>query len=107
MRAIAIISTILLASSLSGCGAVRATSALAQANQKFEQVTAAGAAEKAPYEYTLGKEFLNKAREEIGYSDYQVAERLAKQANGIFAHAARIALDDEQSGANEPSQSEE
>lgn len=46
----------------------------------------------APYEYYSALEYLHKAREEVGYSDYEAAIEYAREARS-FAHKARdIAL---------------
>lgn len=71
---------------LGGC-AVRATSVLLQAEQKVRAAETAGAAERAPYEFTLAKTYLDKAKEETGTSDYGAAETLALRA-GTYADAA-------------------
>ncbi|MCP4605436.1 MAG: DUF4398 domain-containing protein [Proteobacteria bacterium] len=46
----------------------------------------------APYEYYSALEYLRKAREEVGYSDYEAAVEFAREAR-LLAHKARdIAL---------------
>lgn len=46
----------------------------------------------APFEYYTALEYLSKAREEVGYSDYQIALKYARRSRE-FAHKARsIAL---------------
>lgn len=92
---------------LTGCGVFRSTSALVQAQQRYESAKAVGAREKAPYEYTLGVEYLGKAREEAGYSDYQVSERLAQQAQALLAEAERKATGASAPTAPGPSGSQE
>jgi hypothetical protein len=42
----------------------------------------------APYEYYSALEYRRKAREEVGYSDYEAAVEFARQAR-IFARKAR------------------
>ena len=42
----------------------------------------------APYEYYSAVEYLTKAREEVGYSDYEAAIEYARQSR-IFARKAR------------------
>ncbi|MBN2343897.1 MAG: hypothetical protein JXX29_17295 [Deltaproteobacteria bacterium] len=46
----------------------------------------------APYEYYSALEFLSKAREEVGYSDYQAALKYARQARSFAKKARDIAL---------------
>lgn len=77
--------------SLPACGVALSTTAIVQAQNRFEAAKAAGAEEVAPYEYVMGVEYLRKAREEAGYADYQVAERMAARAQALFAEAARKA----------------
>jgi hypothetical protein len=61
--------------------------ALVQANQAIAEAEAAGAVEKAPYQYTMAREAHKKAREEWGGSEYQTAEELARLAE-TYAHQA-------------------
>jgi hypothetical protein len=51
----------------------------------------AGAERHAPYEYTAAEEYLQKAREEYGYSDYLAAERYAVLALDMATRAKRRA----------------
>jgi hypothetical protein len=95
------------AAALTGCGVFRSSSVIVQAQQRYESARAAGAGAKAPYEFTLGTEFLRKAREEAGYSDYQVAERLAQQAQALLAEAERQATGAEPKAAPRDTGSEE
>ncbi len=77
---------------LGGC-AVRATMNLVEAEQRLRAAATAGAADAAPYEYTLAVTYLEKAREETGYSDYSAAERLA-QRSMAYADAALTRVGD-------------
>ena len=65
---------------MSGCAAGRASYFLVDATRAYKDAVDAGAVERAPYEITLAKEYLAKAREEDGYSDYGAAERLSKRS---------------------------
>ena len=47
----------------------------------------ADAAKKHPYELTLAHEYYVKAKEEAGYSQFEISEKLAKQASE-YAHVA-------------------
>lgn len=76
---------------LSGCGVYRSTVALQSARQSYDRAQAAGASRLAVYEYTLGVEYLKKAREEVGYADYSTGESLAKQAESYLKKAAKKA----------------
>ena len=46
----------------------------------------------APFEYYSALEYLSKAREEVGYSDYQAALKYARQAREYARKAREIAL---------------
>ncbi len=64
---------------LSGCAA-RATIRLVEADQHVQAAIKAGAGTRAPYETTLARAYLDKAREEAGRSDFGAAEQLARRA---------------------------
>lgn len=68
------------AASLTGCGnslyALRANAAAS----KLEEARSAGAEQRAPYEYTLAKEHLDKAMSEAAEADYGDAYTLANAA---------------------------
>ncbi len=84
--------SILTVAVFSGCGVARSTSAIVEARHEYEAAKQVDAGKRAPYEYTLGVEYLRKAKEEAGYSDYQVAERLAKRAQAWLQEARRAAM---------------
>jgi len=46
----------------------------------------------APYEYYSAVEYLHKAREEVGYSDYQAAVEYARESRSFARSAREIAL---------------
>jgi hypothetical protein len=46
----------------------------------------------APYEYYSAVEYLHKAREEVGYSDYEAAIEYAREARSFARSAKEIAL---------------
>ena len=62
-----------------GCAAARGNYYLFDATDVLMKANAAGASE-AIYEWTMATEFLQKAREEAGYSDYEYAETLARES---------------------------
>lgn len=67
---------------------------LLSANAAFEKAALAGAEKHAPYEYWRAKEYLAKAREEAGYSDFEIAVdycRIARKAaeQGLASTRAR------------------
>lgn len=68
------------ASTLLACGPTKSTGALIQARSAIKRAEAADAQKKHPYELTLAREYYIKAKEEAGYSQFEIAEKLAKQA---------------------------
>jgi len=62
------------------CGPIRSTSGVVYARQAIQEAETEGADSVALYEMTLAREYLRKAREEMGYNDYYMAEQLAIKA---------------------------
>lgn len=79
---------LLLVGAGAACGPVRSTAYLLDADVALQAAKTAGAETYAPYEYTSAQLYLFKAREEVGYSDYQVAVEFATKASK-FANEAR------------------
>lgn len=77
--------------SFSGCGIIWSTNALQDAKTRYKEADVMGARETATYEFTLGEEFLKKAREEYGYSDYRNAQILAERASSALNEARKRA----------------
>jgi len=77
---------------LPGCAA-RAGYFLLDAARTVQDARDADAETRAIYEYTLAEEYLKKAREEDGYSDYQAAEELARRAREEALRAAETAAE--------------
>lgn|GEM_PF-1964432 len=75
----------------SGCIAGKAGYYLVDAEQAYRAAEEAGAAELAVYEFTLAKEYRDKAWEEAGYSDYGPAEEYAKKSLEYSQKAEKIA----------------
>ena len=65
---------------LTGCGPITSAGVIKDARFSVTKAKMAGAQIGAPYEYFGAVERLHKAREEQGYSDYQAAIDLAKEA---------------------------
>lgn len=63
-----------------GCGPVQSTSHIHSAEATFEKARVAKAHEKSPYEYYRAQNYLYKAKEEWGYSDFEAAIDYAEQA---------------------------
>ena len=72
---------------LPGCAAARAGYFIVSAQQKYEAALSEGAAERAPYETTLAGAYLDKAREEDGYNDFGITEKLCKRSMEMSARA--------------------
>jgi len=62
------------------CGPIRATTGMTDARLAIQDAEAEGADAVALYEMTLAREYLGKAREELGFNDYYMAEQLALKA---------------------------
>ncbi len=77
----------LLISGASGCAAARAGYFLVNAQRKYQSAMDQGADDRAPYEATMAGAYLDKAREEDGYSDYGVTEKLCKRSMEMSAKA--------------------
>src|SRR5215470_978739 len=97
---------VLAVAPLLGCGPVEYISQVG--NRAASAVSAAKQAEAdryAPYEYTAAEEYLHKAREEAGYSQYQDSIEYGHKAEEMAQRARAIALDhmSQPSGARAPS----
>lgn len=77
----------ILVSGVSGCAAARAGYFIVNAERKYQSAMEQGADERAPYEATLALAYLEKAKEEDGYSDYGVTEKLCKRSMEMSAKA--------------------
>lgn len=91
---------VLVPSLLSGC-AVRSAYVLLNAERSVTKARDAGAEERSAYEYTLARAYLEKAREENTYSEYQVSERLAKSAMEYAQRALENTSDAEREYSDE------
>lgn len=63
------------------CGPVQSTAFLLDAEVQIEAARTAQADKFAPYEWTLANLYIHKAREEVGYSDFEAAVDFAKKAS--------------------------
>jgi hypothetical protein len=66
--------------------------ALASTEEETAPVEVGEATCDAPYEYYSAIEYLRKAREEVGYSDYEAAVEFAREARSLARKARDIAL---------------
>ena len=73
---------------LVSCGPITAATMIRDAQVEIEAARSAGADKAAPFAFTSCEAFLEKAQEEEGYSDFQVAIDLAKKAI-VYARAAK------------------
>ena len=64
-----------------GCGPLRSTTYILDAEVQIEAARTAGAEKYAPYPFTLAQLYLKKAREEVGFSDYEVGVGFAEKAS--------------------------
>jgi hypothetical protein len=77
---------------LAGCGPIQSTAVLLDADVQVEAARAAGAAKAAPFEFAAAEAYLHKAREEVGYSDYEPAVAYARKALDLATQAKDKAL---------------
>lgn len=76
------------AGALAGCGPLKSTSHLLDAEVQIQAARTAGAEKLAPYEWTAANLYIHKAREEVSYSDYQAGVDFAEKASR-YANEAR------------------
>ena len=77
---------------LSGCyAATRSTVHMVEASQKLTEARDAGAPARAVYAWTKADEYMKKARDEWGRSEFQSAERLFEKSQKWSEEAARLA----------------
>ncbi|HEX8818465.1 MAG TPA: DUF4398 domain-containing protein [Archangium sp.] len=77
---------------LAGCGPVRSTSHLLDAEVQIQAARTAGAEKLAPYEWTKANLYIRKAREEVSYSDYQAGVDFAEKASRSATKAREEAM---------------
>ncbi|MBX2796492.1 MAG: DUF4398 domain-containing protein [Myxococcales bacterium] len=65
---------------VSGCTASKASLQLVSAEQALLRAERFEAPTRAEYEYTMAVRYLEKAREEAGYSDFRIADALARKS---------------------------
>lgn len=73
----------LLLALATGCGPIRSTVGIIQAEQVLREARELGAAEVAPYPMTVAEELVRKAVEEQGYADYSTSWQLATEARDL------------------------
>ncbi len=77
------------------CGPIRSTTGMVDARAAIRAAEEVNADSVALYEMTLAREYLDKAREEMGYNDYFVAEQLSIKAMELAIAAREKAVGDE------------
>jgi hypothetical protein len=92
----------LLALLAAGCGPVRATSVIGDAEAAIARARAADGERLAPYETVSAQLYLAKAREQQGRAQYGAAEDLAKQSMRFAREAVERAGEQRSRGAATP-----
>ena len=77
-----------LSGALCACGPIKSTAFLLDAEVQIEAARTAGADKLSPYEWTAANLYIHKAREEVGYSDFEAGVEYAGKASK-FANDAR------------------
>jgi Domain of unknown function (DUF4398) len=85
-----------------GCGPVRATSVVGDAEAAVARARAADGERLAPYETIAAELYLEKAREQRGRAQYGAAEDLAKQSLRFARDAVERAGDQRSRGSAAP-----
>lgn len=83
-----------IVSGLSGCGPLISTYLIVSAQADLDGAKAAEAEKYAVYEYTAASEYLHKAREEQGYSDFGPSIDFAYKAMDLAEKATTRASDE-------------
>jgi hypothetical protein len=72
---------------LGGCGPVESTSLIIEADTGLHNAKTAQGDQKSPYEYTSAEQYLHKAREKWGTSDFEYAIDYATEARDMAKSA--------------------
>ncbi len=87
---------------LGGCGPIESTAVIGEAEVEIAGARAADAETKATYEFVSAELYLEKAREERGYADYQAAVDYARKAAELAREARAKAQSKMREGAAPP-----
>ena len=87
-----ILLALLVLAALAGCGPVRSSKALIDADVEVEAARAAGAQKSAVFEYTAAEAYLHEARVMSGQAQYEAAEDYAEKASKLAQEAKKKAL---------------
>ncbi len=74
---------LLLGMALAACGPVESTSVIIEADTALHNAKTAEADQKSPYEYTAAEQYLHKAREKWGTSDFEYSIDYASKARDL------------------------
>ncbi len=81
------------------CGPILSSSEITSASDALERAASVDAVDYATYEFVSAEAYLGKAREEWGYSDFQVAVDYARRARDFAIQAYERAVRDPARGA--------
>lgn len=90
--AVAVLTAATLA--VSGCGPIKSTQRIGQAEVALERARVVEAYRKAPYEFFSARYYVHKAKEEWGYSDFEASFDYADDAKDDAEAAIRKAEED-------------
>ena len=79
---------------LTSCGPILSTSRISEAKDEMVKADTVNAAEKAPYEYYTAQEYLRKADELWGYSQFGYSADYAQKAIDMAKAATEKAQND-------------
>ena len=77
---------------LLGCGPLQSTSYLLDAEVQIQAARTAGAEKYAPYAFTSANLYFSKAKDKIGYSEYEMAVDYARKSSRFANEARRQAV---------------
>lgn len=83
---------VVVMSALSACGPTQSTSFLIDAETMLEAARTAQAEQLAPYEWTAARLYIQKSKEDVGYSEFEQAVEYAKKAVDFATRARDNAL---------------
>lgn len=84
---------------LAACGPTQSTALIMDGDVQLESARTADAPKLAPYEFTAAEAYLHKAREEQGYSDFEVSIDYGRKAVKFGTEARQKAMAAKAEGA--------
>ncbi len=78
-----------------GCGPVESTYLIVQSDTAIQGAKTADAEKKSPYEYYAAEQYLHKAREKWGTSDFEYSIDYAKDARDLAKKARERSMKSE------------